>query len=97
MNWLANPIWSSIGAPGLAVSCAVMYMVALTRGWIVPGSYHREVVADRDKEISELRTENNTKGESNKVLTQALLEKTATEDVTTKLLVAVRQALEAAR
>lgn len=97
MNWYSPEALNGIGVVGLVVFIGGAFVVAITRGWIVPGRYHREVVADRDKEIAELRSENTTKSESNKVLTQALIEKTATEDVTTKLLASVRQALESAR
>ncbi len=98
MSWLFLRELSGLGAPSLAVLICALFVVAITRGWIVPGRYHREVVADRDKEIAELRSESNTKSESLEVLTQTLLEKTATtEDVATKLLMAIHQALETGR
>ena len=104
MNWANPEVWDKVGVVSLAVLASVTFMVALVRGWIVPGRYHREVVADRDREIAELREANDKQreasdkqAETNNVLTRALMEKNVTDDTTAKVLISVRQALEEVR
>ena len=97
MNWFSPEHLNGIGVVGLTVFVGGIFVVAITRGWIVPGKYHREVVADRDAEITALRSALVTSTDSNNVLTRTLLEKNATDDTTNKLLVAFRQAVEVER
>lgn len=97
MNWASPEVLDKLGAAGIAVFVCGLFIVAMVRGWIVPGRYHREVVADRDKEIAALRSALTTATDSNNVLTRTLLEKNATDDTTNRLLVAFRQAVEAGR
>ncbi len=97
MNWANPELWDNVGAVGLAIGGSAVFMMSLVRGWLVPGRYHRDVVADRDAEIAELRKALASAGESNNVLTRTLLEKNATDDVTTRMLVAFREAAEAGR
>lgn len=95
MNWANPALWDNVGAVGLAIGGSALFMTSLVRGWLVPGRYHREVVADRDAEIAELRKALAKTTDSNNVLTRTVLEKNATDDTTTKLLVAFREAVEA--
>lgn len=97
MNWADPAVLDKLGVVSLAVVASGSFIVALVRGWIVPGKYHREVVADRDAEITALRSALVTSTDSNNVLTRTLLEKNATDDTTNKLLVAFRQAVEVER
>ena len=83
-----------IGVVGLVVIVSGAFVVSLVRGWLVPGRYHREVIADRDAEIASLRGALEKATSSNNILTRTLLEKNTTDDTTARLLVAFRAAVE---
>lgn len=85
---------NDISVVGIAVLISGAFVLSLSRGWLVPGRYHREVVADRDAEIASLRGALEKATSSNNILTRTLLEKNATDDTTARLLVAFRAAVE---
>lgn len=85
---------NDIGVVGLVVLMSGAFVVSLVRGWLVPGRYHREVIADRDAEIVSLRGALEKAANSNNILTRTLLEKNSTDDTTARLLVAFRAAVE---
>lgn len=97
MNWSFLRELSELGAPSLAIFVSGMFVVALQRGWLVPGKYHREVVADREKENDLLRAAYDKVLDSNGMLTRTVLEQNVTKDTTNKLLVALREVAEADR
>lgn len=87
---------NDIGVVGIVVLMSGAFVVSLVRGWLVPGRYHREVVADRDAEIVSLRSALEKSSSSNNILTRTLLEKNSNDDTTARLLVAFRAAVEGA-
>jgi len=97
VSWSLLRELSGLGAPSLATFISAMFVVALQRGWLILGKYHREVVADREKENDLLRAAYDKVLDSNGVLTRTVLEQNVTKDTTNKLLVALREAAEADR
>ncbi|MCP3811058.1 hypothetical protein NLX62_01685 [Mycobacteriaceae bacterium Msp059] len=87
---------NDIGVVGIVVLMSGAFVVSLVRGWLVPGRYHREVIADRDAEIVSLRGALEKAANSNNILTRTLLEKNSNDDTTARLLVAFRAAVEGA-
>lgn len=87
---------NDIGVVGIVVLMSGAFVVSLVRGWLVPGRYHREVVADRDAEIASLRGALEKSTSSNNILTRTLLDKNSNDDTTARLLVAFRAAVEGA-
>jgi hypothetical protein len=79
---------------GLAVFVAGIFVLALMRGWIVIGRYYRDVVADRDAEIAELRKARGADQITISTLAKALSEKNGSEETVTRLLTAFREAAE---
>lgn len=78
--------WNSFSAGGLAVFAAVMFVVAVLRGWIVPGKTHREIVDRLDGRAAK-------DAETIGKLSTAITEKNATEEAAKTILSSVREAL----
>lgn len=51
-NW-SPEAWNSIGVVGLVFIMGVVLFVSLYKGWLVPGWYHREIVARLDARAAE--------------------------------------------
>lgn len=101
MSAVFNPdFWNSLGAPAIAVIVAVVFVIALTKGWLVPGSYHREMLntkdrelAARDKQIEKLQERGSEDSKTIALLAKSDSEKTATENATTRILAAIRETI----
>ncbi|GAT05327.1 uncharacterized protein RMCFA_5438 [Mycolicibacterium fortuitum subsp. acetamidolyticum] len=92
MNWWNPELWDKVGVVGLVLATGIFFVMSLMREWLVIGRYYRAVIADRDAEIAELRKARDADGVTINTLVRALAEKNATEDATTRLLTAVRDA-----
>lgn len=74
--------WSTVSGPGIATIGAVILIVALSRGWLVIGKQYDAQVVRADKAE-----------ETNQILTKALTEKNASEELATTILRTVRKEL----
>lgn len=101
MSAVFNPdFWNSLGAPAIAVIVAVVFVVSLTKGWLVPGSYHREMLstkdrelAARDKQIEKLQERGSEDSQTIALLAKSDSEKVATANATTRILAALRDTI----
>jgi hypothetical protein len=73
--------WGEFTPSGIVLFMVVFFIVALLRGWLVIGRYHNEVVARSDKDQATIR-----------ILSEAVTERTAEDNATTKILAAFREA-----
>lgn len=91
-NWSPDQ-WSDIGVVGLALFVMAFLAVALMRGWIVLGPYHKEIMSIKDDEISQLRQRGIHDATAIDTLSKSMVDKNAAEDATTKILAAFREAV----
>ena len=80
-NW-SPAVWDDFTTVGLLCFVVAFFIVALIKGWLVIGRYHNEVVARSEKDAEAIR-----------ILSEAITEKTATENATTKILTALRETI----
>jgi hypothetical protein len=89
-----NPqFWNSIGVVGLVVLMGFMLLVALQRGWVVIGLHHREIIAAKDSTIAQFEARAVKDADAIGTLSKAITEKAATDDATTRILSALREAV----
>lgn len=82
----APETWGNFSVAGIVVFMAVLFFWALVTERIIIGRYHRDTVGRLDR-----RAEKDA--ESIQTLSQALTEKNATEEATTRILASVREVL----
>lgn len=88
-----NPdFWNGLGVVGVVVIVAAAFVVALTRGWLIPGRYHREIVDGERAEKNELRARAAIDAETMKIQARTIAERDTVEDTATKLLQSFRDA-----
>lgn len=80
-NW-SPAAWDDFTTVGLLIFIVAFFTVALLRGWLVIGRYHNEVVARSEKDAEAIR-----------ILSEAITEKNATDNATTKILAALRETI----
>lgn len=84
---------NDFGVVGFALFVMGFLTVALMRGWLVLGPYHREIVNIKNDEISQLRTRGIHDATAIDTLSKSMVDKNAAEDATTKILSAFREAV----
>ena len=81
MTGFGSPeFWSGLSGPGFASIGAALLILALSKGWLVIGKQYDAQVARADKAE-----------ETNHILTKALTEKNATDELATTILTTVRR------
>lgn len=94
MTGVWNPaLWDDFGVVGLVVAMGALLFVSLTRGWIVIGRYHREILEAKDSRIAAADVRAAKDAETIGTLSQAVIDKNATENATTRILAAFRDAV----
>lgn len=83
--------WNDIGVVGLVLILAAFTAVALARGWIVLGPFHKEIISIKDDEIEQLRKRGIHDATAIDTLSRSMIDKNAAEDATTKILAALRE------
>lgn len=78
--------WNSFGVVGIVVFVGVLFFTAITREWLVVGRYHRDVVKRLDDRAAK-------DSEAIDILSRAVTAKNATDDATTRILAALREAV----
>lgn len=91
-NWSPDE-WNGVGVVGLVLILGAYLTVALLRGWIVLGNYHREIVTIKNDEITQLRKRGEHDAAAIDTLSRSMVDKNAAEDATTKILAAFREAV----
>lgn len=93
MNWPDPAVWNDIGVVGFLVTFAVFHFLAYMRGWLVPGRHHREIVEARDRELEQAGVRAKEDAETIRIQAATIADKNATEDATTRILAALREAM----
>ena len=93
MSFWSPDQWNDFGVVGFALFVMAFLSVALMRGWIVLGPYHREIVDIKDDEIDQLRKGGVHDATAIDTLSKSMVDKNAAEDATTKILAAFREAV----
>lgn len=93
MTGLWNPEFlNDVGVVGVVLLTGIGFVISLVRGWLIPGRFHREIVAGKDAEIAELRSRAVIDAETNKIQAQTISKRDTVEDTAVKLLQAFREA-----
>lgn len=99
-NWSPES-WNSFGVVGLVVAMGFLTFLALSRGWIVLGPAHREIVAGKDSELASKDREldradarANKDAETINVQAQTIANNTAIQSLATHMLSSFREAAE---
>lgn len=102
-NW-SPEAWNSLSVGGLVVLMGALLFVSLTRGWLVLGPYHREIVEGKDAALAELRKRGDVDAERAAIDAETIRSQAAViagrdtvEDINIKLLQAIRKATEDSR
>lgn len=85
--------WGDFSVVALAVFVMVMMYVGQTRGWIVFGPAHRDIIAAKDKTIEQLNTRSDRLEDSNAKLSDALARRTGADELAARLLAETRKAV----
>lgn len=87
MTGLWSPeFWSGLTGPGIAILVCAAFVWALATERLVLGKQYRAIVARAEKDA-----------ETNRTLTETLIQKNASDSAATNLLVAIRGELAAAK
>ncbi len=86
--------WGDFGVVGILVVIVFLTALALTRGWIVPGPFHKEIIAAKDRELERANERSTKDAETIQVQAQTIADKNAIESVTTHLLQSFRESIE---
>ena len=90
---LWNPsLWDDFGTVGIAVFVAVMIVVGVTRGWLVPRPLHREIIDGKNAALTELRERAKVDAETIRLQAQTIADRNAVEDTSIRMLQAFREA-----
>lgn len=88
---LSPDAYNSVGVVGLVVFVLVFILVGLSKGWIVFGPTHREIVESKDSTIDKLYARADKDADTIAELSHTLAQKNAVEDATTKILSELRE------
>lgn len=95
---ILNPtVWNGISIVTLVVLLFAGGMIALFRGWIVLGIHHRELMAQKDREIAAREARSMEDAKSIAKFAEAATVTTVTAEVTQALMSSLRQASGAER
>ncbi|AQT78335.1 hypothetical protein B1R94_02420 [Mycolicibacterium litorale] len=93
--------WGQFNIVGVVIIFGAFFLVAVSRGWLVPGNFHREFVASKDRELDakerELASANqraDVQAETIQIQAKTLASKDAVEEATTQLMRALRDGQE---
>lgn len=86
MKFLDPAMWTSLGAPALALLVAVLFVFALLREWIVLGKSHRAEVTRLDARAAK-------DADSIATLSRAVTEQKATDAATAQIIASLREVL----
>ncbi|BCI54924.1 hypothetical protein NIIDNTM18_42020 [Mycolicibacterium litorale] len=89
--------WNSFGVVGIVVCMGAVLFLSLIRGWIVLGTYHREIVEGKDAALAEHRERAAVDAETMRDQARVIAGKTGVEDINIKLLQAIREVQEGDR
>ncbi|MGQ9348969.1 hypothetical protein [Mycolicibacterium gilvum] len=82
---------------GLVVIMGGLLFMSLIRGWIVLGTYHREIVEGKDAALAEHRERAAVDAETMRDQARVIAGKTGVEDINIKLLQALREVAESSQ
>lgn len=83
--------WDDFSSVGIMLFMVAMLFLSLQRGWIVLGTYHRDIVASKDHTIDRLEVRASEDAKAINTLTGAITEKNAVEQATKHLIEAFRE------
>lgn len=79
---------------GIIVLMAIAVAVALVRGWIYPGPYHREIVKAKDEDLAESRRREAAKDDTIAIQAKTISENNINNQLVDHVLQAIRDAVE---
>lgn len=88
--WSNPEFWNGIGVVGIVVLVGAALFLALARRWLVPGWFHREVVAMKDAIIESKDARAAKDADTIATLSHAVTVQNANDTATTRILTAVR-------
>ncbi len=94
MGWLSPEAWNGVGVVTLLVIFAIGHAVAFTRGWLVLGVHHREVVAGKDSTIERLEAGDAGKDRTIEKLSNAVSEFGVSGQIQAHLLESIKELAE---
>lgn len=93
MNW-SPAAWSDVGVVSIVVLTAAVLLFGLMRGWIVPGTHHKEMLAEKDAQLARADSRSLEDAKAIATLSQAIVEKNAVEQASAHLLQSIRESVK---
>lgn len=94
MSFLSPAAWNGVGIVTFLIIAVTGLMIALVRGWVVFGIHHREIVAQKDRELAALRERSVEDGKSIAQFADAAARSTVAAEVQQAMVTAIRQLAE---
>lgn len=92
MDVISPAAWQDISTVTVVVFFVFTFIVSLSRGWLVVGSHHREMMKAKDDTIAELRGERQDHRSTIQTQADTIREQMVNGEVSTHLLEALRDA-----
>ncbi|QDH92467.1 hypothetical protein SEA_DMITRI_24 [Gordonia phage Dmitri] len=92
--WMNPSALSDIGVVGVVVGMALALGLGLMRGWIVPGTHHKEMLAEKDAQLARADARSIEDAKAISTLSQAIVEKNAVEQASAHLLQSIRESVK---
>lgn len=94
MNLWSPAFWNDASVVSLTILVAVLFLVSIARGWLVPGSQYKEIVRIKDEVIKNIQSDSRHHRDRAEKLIEALASKSAAEEANMRLLQSLREAVE---
>ncbi|OHU48093.1 hypothetical protein [Mycobacteroides chelonae] len=91
MNWLNPAMWDGIGIVSFLIVFVAAFVTAQFRGWIVLGVHHREIMGQKDREITALEKRSDEDSESIAKFAATAARSTVAAEVQQSIVEAIRQ------
>lgn len=90
-----NPaFWNDASIVSLIIILALLFLLSIVRGWIVPGSQYKEIVRIKDEVVKNAYSDAEHHRDRAEKLTDILAAKSAAEEANMRLLQSLRDAIE---
>lgn len=90
MTWFSADFWNNLGPVGISILACAFFVVALVRGWLVIGRYHRDTIARLD-------TRAEKDAETIALLSRTVTERQSEDQATTRILSTIRDLMKSTR
>lgn len=93
-NFLSPAAWNGVGITSFLIIACTAFVIALVRGWVVPGFVHRELLSQRDRELTAAQERSVKDGEAIAKFADAAARSTVAAEVQQAMVTAMRQIAE---